>query len=164
MFENDNLLIIGGGAVVREYYVPALSYLNLLNSVTILEPDPKAATLLRSTGIKVIELKYQDFFSKLETKYDFAIITLPNHLHENAIHLCLEQQMTVLCEKPLSLNSESCLHIQKYQEQLGKKVYTGMVRRYMPSFKALKNSLHLLGEIHSVDVEDGNPFLGSKKA
>lgn len=158
MRNNTKWLIIGGGAVVREYYIPAFTYLKLLGAITIVEPEPKAAALLRSVGIKVIESTYQDFFSKLETKYDFAIITLPNYLHENAIQLCLEQLITVLCEKPLSLSIESCLRIQNYQKQSASKVYTGMVRRYMPSFKALKNSLHLLGEIQSVDVEDGNPF------
>jgi hypothetical protein len=40
-------LIIGGGAVVREYYMPAFSYLNLLDSVTIVEPDLKAASILK---------------------------------------------------------------------------------------------------------------------
>jgi nucleoside-diphosphate-sugar epimerase/predicted dehydrogenase len=151
-------LIIGGGAVVREYYIPALAYLNLLDSVTIVEPDPKAVALLRSAGIQPIELRYQDFFTQLTDVYDFAIITLPNHLHENAIELCLERQINVLCEKPLSLSSEACAHIQAFENKSAAKVYTGMVRRYIPSFKALKNSLHLVGELQSVDVEDGNPY------
>lgn len=152
-------LIIGGGAVVREYYIPALTYLKLLESVTVIEPDPKSAAQLMAAGVHVIELKYQDFFNQsASASYDFAVITLPNHLHENAIELCLERQVTVLCEKPLSLSSESCLRIQKYEEQSAARVYTGMVRRYMPSFKALKNSLHLLGELQSITVEDGNPF------
>jgi nucleoside-diphosphate-sugar epimerase len=33
-----------------------------------------------------------------------------------------------------------------------------MVRRFMPSFKAMHHSLHLVGEIQDVRVEDGNPF------
>ncbi|RZJ73759.1 MAG: NAD-dependent epimerase/dehydratase family protein, partial [Flavobacterium sp.] len=151
-------IILGGGAVVREYYLPALKHLNLLHSVTIIEPDPQAAQILNLEGISVVESKYQDFFNQNKIKYDFAIITLPNYLHEDAIKICAQNQINVLCEKPLSLKSESSKLIQQHQENSNIKVFTGMVRRYMPSFKALKSSLHLLGEIKQVIIEDGNPF------
>lgn len=150
-------VIIGGGAVVKEYYLPAFVHLKILDSVTIVEPDHKAAAFLRLSGLEVVEKTFEDFF-KTQTKYDYAIITVPNHLHEAAIKLCLENKITVLCEKPLCLTTESCYRIKQQQEKDDKKVYTGMVRRYLPSFKALKASLHLLGEIKAVQLEDGNPF------
>ncbi len=155
---NGKILIIGGGAVVREYYLPALKYLNLLSLITIIEPDAKAAQILKSEGISVVESKYQDFFNQNEVKYDFAIFTLPNYLHEDAIRICAQHKVNLLCEKPLSLSVESCKLIQEHEKNSNIEVFTGMVRRYMPSFKALKNSLSLLGEITQVNVEDGNPF------
>ncbi|SFG93103.1 NAD-dependent epimerase/dehydratase family protein [Pedobacter insulae] len=152
------ILILGGGAVVREYYIPALKHLNLLDSITIIEPDPKASKLLKSEDISVIELKYETFFEQNTDEYNFAIITLPNYLHEDAIRNCTKNHITVLCEKPLSLSSKSCELIGKYQAESNVQVFTGMVRRFMPSFKALKNSLELVGKITEVNVEDGNPF------
>lgn len=158
MINPKRLLIIGGGAVVREYYIPALTYLNLLDRVTIIEVNPKSTIKLKDLGMEIVELNFEEFFKLNKSKYDFAIITLPNHLHENAIEHCIAHKITVLCEKPLSLSTASCLRIQKLQKQENTNVYTGMVRRYLPSFIALRKSLHLLGEIDNVKIEDGNPF------
>ncbi|RDC56218.1 NAD-dependent epimerase/dehydratase family protein [Pedobacter chinensis] len=158
MESKQKYLIIGGGAVVREYYIPALSYLKILDAVTVIEPDSKSAALLRQAKINVIEEKFEKYFYQNDINYDFAIITLPNHLHELAIKICLKNNITVLCEKPLSLSMESCNRIIDYQNHSDKKVYTGMVRRFMPSFMAMYNNLHLVGNVKEVIVEDGNPF------
>lgn len=151
-------LIIGGGAVVQEYYLKAFEYLNLLNSITIVEPNAEAYHYLKAKNISAVNLGFAEFFNQCKTDYDYAIITLPNHLHEEAINLCLAEGISVLCEKPLVLTTAACKRISIAEAKTDKHVYTGMVRRYMPSYLALQKSLHLLGEIKSVNVEDGNPF------
>ncbi|WP_316736066.1 NAD-dependent epimerase/dehydratase family protein [Pedobacter aquatilis] len=151
-------LIIGGGAVVQEYYLKAFEHLNLLNSITIVEPNVATCKYLNARNISVVNLGFREFFSQCETDYDYAIITLPNHLHEEAINLCLAKSISVLCEKPLVLTTDACKRISASEARTDKRVYTGMVRRYMPSYLALQKSLHLLGEIKSVHIEDGNPF------
>lgn len=151
-------LIIGGGAVVQEYYLKAFKHLNLLHSITIIEPHVETYQYLRAKDISVVNLGFKEFFNQNKIDYDYAIITLPNHLHEEAITLCLNKNISVLCEKPLVLTSAACDRISDVETKINQHVYTGMVRRYMPSYLALSKSLNLLGEITGVNIEDGNPF------
>ncbi|RYD68786.1 MAG: hypothetical protein EOP55_25070, partial [Sphingobacteriales bacterium] len=101
-------LILGGGAVVQEYYLKAFEHLVLLNLITIVEPNVETFQYLKSKNISVVNLGFREFFNQNKTKYDYAIITLPNHLHEEAITLCLAEGIAVLCEKPLVLTSAAC--------------------------------------------------------
>ncbi|RZL37251.1 MAG: NAD-dependent epimerase/dehydratase family protein [Pedobacter sp.] len=151
-------LIIGGGAVVQKYYLKAFEHLNLLNSITIVEPNVETYQYLKSKNISVVNFGFREFFNQNKTGYDYAIITLPNHLHEEAIALCLAKGIFVLCEKPLVLTTAACDRIADAETRTKKNAYTGMVRRYMPSYLALSKSLKLAGEITEVRIEDGNPF------
>lgn len=155
---NQKWLIIGGGAVVQEYYLKAFKHLNLLHSITIIEPNVETCQYLRAKDISVVNLGFKEFFNQNKVDYDYAIITLPNHLHEEAIALCLAKNISILCEKPLVLTTAACDRIIDVETKTNQRVYTGMVRRYMPSYLALSKSLHLLGEITQVKIEDGNPF------
>jgi len=155
---NKKWLIIGGGAVVQEYYLKAFEHLNLLNSITIIEPNVETYQYLKAKNISVVNIGFRDFFNQNKTGYDHAIITLPNHLHEEAIALCLAENISVLCEKPLVLTAAACDRISDLEAKADEYIYTGMVRRYMPSYLALSKSLNLLGEIYEVRIEDGNPF------
>jgi len=156
--EDKKWLIIGGGAVVQEYYLKALEHLDLLNSITIIEPNIETYRYLEARHISVVNLGFKEFFNQNKTDYDYAIITLPNHLHEEAIALCKSKRISVLCEKPLVLTAAACDRIRDFEAKTDEHVYTGMVRRYMPSYLALSKSLNLLGEINEVKIEDGNPF------
>nr|WP_199158536.1 NAD-dependent epimerase/dehydratase family protein [Pedobacter sp. ASV2] len=152
------ILIIGGGAVVKEYYLPAINYLNINSQVTITEPNLAVANYYKELGFNTYSLDFESFFKQNKTKFDFAIITAPNHLHEAAIKCCLKNNIKVLCEKPISLSTESCDRIEKQQIISNSVVYAAMVRRYLPSFQAMEKSLHLLGVIQNVEIEDGTPF------
>ncbi|KQN30883.1 hypothetical protein ASE92_19285 [Pedobacter sp. Leaf41] len=156
--EDRKYLIIGGGAVVQEYYLKAFEHLNLLNSITIVEPNVETYQYLKSKGISVVNFGFREFFAQDQTDYNYAIITLPNHLHEEAIALCLDKGIPILCEKPMVLTTSACNRISDVEIKTNQHVYTGMVRRYMPSYLALRKSLNLVGEINEVRIEDGNPF------
>ena len=154
----EKYLILGGGAVVKEYYIKAFEYLDLLTDITIVEPNKKTCTIFQEKKIAVINLDFESFFEGNTTPFDKAIITLPNHLHERAIELCLKNGIMVLCEKPIVLTSTACERIKQLIAQTNCKVFTAMVRRYMPSFLAMKKSINLVGQIIDVSVEDGNSF------
>ncbi|WP_443944225.1 NAD-dependent epimerase/dehydratase family protein [Pedobacter sp. AW1-32] len=152
------LLILGGGAVFQEYYLPALQYLDKLKDVTIVECSLNLVEELQKMGIEAIHSDFESFMNQNEKSFDRAIITLPNHLHEQAITCCLQSGLAVLCEKPLAMTLDSCKRLLLLENTLSKKVYAAMVRRLMPSFKALKKSIKLLGDIKSVHIEDGNSY------
>jgi nucleoside-diphosphate-sugar epimerase/predicted dehydrogenase len=152
------ILILGGGAVVQEYYLPAFKYLNLLTSLTIIEPNEANAKKLSAQNLNVKQTTYQAFFDCNEGCYDFAIITIPNHLHSDAIKRCLSNNITTLCEKPLCLDNETFEQITQHNSNYQSNVYVAMVRRLMPSFQALKDSLKSIGSIKKIAIADGNPY------
>src|SRR2546427_12337848 len=65
-----------------------------------------------------------------------------------------------LCEKPVALCIASAEKIAQAVARSGTVFGAAMVRRFMPSFVALKKALQevLIGEVQRIEVADGAPF------
>ncbi len=154
-----SILIIGGGAVTRDLHLPAFAALQLLPSLTIVEPNASYAAALRTAfGVEVIEQNFDTFFANLPKKYDFALITLPNKLHSPAIACCVQHKIPVLCEKPLTLSPAEAEQIAQLAQSTQIPVGVAMVRRFTPAFQAFRAFLPLVGKLLEVKVEDGSPY------
>jgi predicted dehydrogenase len=157
-------LILGGGAVVREYYLPAFQYLGLLDEILIIEPsiDNSIKIELLFENIKIKSITFQKYFKdeNIDSSINKCIIALPNHLHKEAIGYCISNGINFLCEKPLSLIPKDVQQISL--ESNAKNIISGiaMVRRFMPSYLALKKAFksNIVGELISVEISDGAPF------
>src|SRR5438128_9810705 len=96
------LLVLGAGAVVQEYYIPALQVLGLLPYVTIADLSADSLAKIKSTYPE-IHTQQTDFRYLLEAEdsaklFDAVLVALPNALHEVASLLALNLQFHVLCE------------------------------------------------------------------
>ncbi|WP_375558788.1 NAD-dependent epimerase/dehydratase family protein [Bernardetia sp. OM2101] len=155
-------IIFGGGAVVQEFYIPAFRTLELLQNVLIVEPSQKEQEKLLNTGVKVIQQDFESFLSNYDTKNKstLVIIALPNFLHVKAMQICIEKELDVLCEKPLTLDEKSSLQLYKQAKEKNVIVAAAMVKRKLASLKSLQFLLssHLIGEIEDVKVSDGSSF------
>lgn len=158
-----NWLILGGGAVVTEYYLPAFEYLQCLDRVTVVDPD--AASLARIPArwpITRIQMDYRQFLadSALRPAGCMAIIALPNFLHADAASRCMAAGIAALCEKPLALHSHEITALIQQAGATAVPLVVGMVRRYLPTFATLKRMLASgrFGRVLSVDVSYGGPF------
>lgn len=157
------LAILGGGAVVSEFHVPAARRCRALEIVAVADPSPSAPERLRDAGYSgpVLPVAYQDAwkpFAALPGGFPEAVVVaLPNNLHEAATRAALEAGFHVLCEKPLALTEAACLRMAETARQAGRIVAVGMVRRLLPSVTALREALaaELAGELRRVDIEDG---------
>lgn len=162
MHQNNSWVILGGGAVVTEYYLPAFSYMGSLENLIIVEPSSKAAAQIKAAYpmVRVEQVSFQDYFANQPEKASFCIITLPNYLHTLALEYCAKEGIPALCEKPLTLSLKEVDAIEELFRSKGITCGIAMVRRFMPSFQALKKALKqgLLGEIQAINIADGAPF------
>lgn len=158
------LLILGGGAVVTEYYLPALHLLGKVSDVLIIEPSVEAIRVIAKT-FPLAKCKQMGFKEYLEDfsagdNFDAAIIALPNHLHAEAVAMALNKRLNVFCEKPLAMDERSCLRLGQLSKETGKILAVAMVRRLLPAVSALQEALKngLIGNLQSIDIEHGNPY------
>jgi len=72
-------------------------------------------------------------------KPDVVDICLPSYLHADYAIKMLRAGCNVLCEKPMSLNSENCKRMIAASEETGKKLMIGQCLRFEPVYLYLKD-------------------------
>ena len=156
-------LVLGGGAVVAEFYLPALSGLGWLNDVCVADPSRQALDRL-TAEYPDLELLQMDFHAALDraraSGIQAVIVALPNALHEASVTMALECGFDVLCEKPLAMTEPACRRLAEAAARSGRVLAVGMTRRFLPSTTALRHVLAAgwIGEVMSVELEDGHHF------
>ena len=101
------LLILGGGAVVTEFYLPALHMLGRVSDVLFIEPSSNVIRDIthRFPSVQCQQMGFQECLkdSSLVDNFEAVIVALPNCMHTQAVKIALERGLHVLCEKPLAL-------------------------------------------------------------
>jgi myo-inositol 2-dehydrogenase / D-chiro-inositol 1-dehydrogenase len=70
---------------------------------------------------------------------DAILLATPGPTHEKQLLTCLEQGKPVLCEKPLTTDSASCLEVVRREAALGTPlIQVGFMRRFDPEYQQLK--------------------------
>jgi predicted dehydrogenase/nucleoside-diphosphate-sugar epimerase len=158
------LLLLGAGAVVAEYYAPALRILGWERDAVVVDPSPRALAGVRAAW-PAADLRQVGFGEALDDAsiarhVDGVVVAVPNSLHEAAACLALERGLHVLCEKPLAPSREACLRLADTARRAERVLAVGMVRRLLPSLSMLRQALAqgLIGDVTAIDVEDGEPF------
>src|SRR5438067_8658426 len=89
------LLVLGAGAVVKEYYAPALRMLRWQRDAVIVDPSPRALAEVQQATPEAT-LRTMDFRTALTDPsiaeaVDAVVVALPNNLHDEATRLALER-------------------------------------------------------------------------
>jgi myo-inositol 2-dehydrogenase / D-chiro-inositol 1-dehydrogenase len=91
---------------------------------------------------------------------DAIVLATPGSAHEKQLLACLEHGKPVLCEKPLTTDSESALEVVKREAALGRRlIQVGFMRRFDPEYVELKALLDAgeLGQPLVVHCAHRNP-------
>jgi myo-inositol 2-dehydrogenase/D-chiro-inositol 1-dehydrogenase len=73
---------------------------------------------------------------------DAVLIASPGSVHEEQLLACLERGVPVLCEKPLTMDTESALRVLEAERAGGRPlVQVGFMRRFDPEYAQLKEML-----------------------
>ena len=156
---HGRLLVLGGGAVVRECFAPAIAALGLSSVTTIVDPRASASTFRQP-----LTLVADDFRSVLKTAAaqgtTHCVVALPNALHHEAVSLALRSGLHVLCEKPLSLNASECANLAAQAARANRILAVNMVRRLYHSVQTAVDLLGRgwIGKLRAVRVAHGGRY------
>src|SRR5689334_19155964 len=77
-----------------------------------------------------------------DPEVDAVVVASPGFVHEEQVLACIEQGKSVLCEKPLTMDSESSLRLVEAERRRGRPlVQVGFMRRFDPEYARLKDLL-----------------------
>ena len=79
-----------------------------------------------------------DYRDILKSDVDVVHICTPNHLHYSMVKACLEAGKSVLCEKPLAMNSEEAAELVQLAEEKGLKAAVNYNLRYYPLVQEMR--------------------------
>ncbi|HEX2908547.1 MAG TPA: Gfo/Idh/MocA family oxidoreductase [Phototrophicaceae bacterium] len=83
------------------------------------------------------KLRYQDS----EPRVEYVSVCSPNFLHDTHIRMALHVDADAICEKPLVINEWNLKSLQEVEAKTGRKVYTVLQLRLLPTLIALKQQL-----------------------
>jgi myo-inositol 2-dehydrogenase/D-chiro-inositol 1-dehydrogenase len=135
--------IVGVGMMGSDHATRVATRTSGVSLVAVSDPDKARAEALAGgfDGVKVhhdpVDLIGSDIV-------DAVILASPGFAHEEQLLACIEQGKPTLCEKPLTMDSESSLRVIRAERESGRSlVQVGFMRRFDPEYAEMKR---LLGE------------------
>jgi len=119
--------LIGAGAVVRGFHLPAIRKSERVTLVAVADPDPKVEGLARELGADYARTPQQVF---ARTDIEAVVIATPPHFTAPLTVEALEAGKHCLSEKPLGKNTEEGRRCAEVSRRTGKVVQVGFILRH----------------------------------
>ena len=160
-------VILGAGAVVQEYYIPALTKLGRISSTRIYDPNEASVAGLKHAFPNVqcrlgdLGAAVADAAVPAAAARSALIVASPNATHPEVVAQGLEAGFDVLCEKPLSLSTAVCAQLRAQAASSSRQLKVAMSRRYLPSLMLARDIIAAghYGKVEEICVRDCTPFL-----
>ncbi len=146
-----NVLLVGAGWIAEVVYVPFLSLLNHIENIYILDLDFEA-TKQRFSQCRKVKVISKD--EEVNLRYEIVCILTPNYLHYDKVLTYLNQEVKILVEKPICINSTELTNLKEHYNNGSSLVYVSAPFRYRNDIQAIKNivSSGALGDIYRVEI------------
>jgi predicted dehydrogenase len=149
--------LIGAGAIAQQAYLPVFKEFNMGQLTCLVDTDvDRALALAKDFDLSYVGKDLESMFNYV----DAVIVAVPNYLHFPISKTCLEAGKHVLCEKPMTIRSESASELVGCAKKNGVKLGVAHVRRFYPSSQSVKQIIKdkLLGDPISFDCQEGLVF------
>jgi predicted dehydrogenase len=155
-------MIIGCGAVAHKLYGRPLQKLERagdIRVVAVVDPYLQQARSLQSSFPRARIYEHaNDAIQAALPKVTFVLS--PAHMHAEHAVMALQSGSQVLCEKPMATSVRDCATMIDSAAQSDRVLSIGMVRRFFPSFRRLKQLIEddVLGQIRTFEYREGKRF------
>jgi predicted dehydrogenase len=123
-----------GGEYIRHHFTNSRDF----ELVSVVEPSDTWLREAFPNGLGGVR-RDKDWRKMLRSDdLDMAVITTPDHLHEELAAAAFRAGKHVFCEKPLALTPAGCLKVVRAAKKARKKLVIGFVLRYAPLFVKMK--------------------------
>jgi len=146
--------IIGCGAVVQKYHLPATRKTSEIEVVYLVDHSlARAQAMAQQFDVPNCTDDYTKLFGKVEA----VVVATPNDTHAPISIDCLRHGIHVLCEKPMATSTREAEMMVEASECSGAHLAIGFVRRMYPCSRVMKRLLEIgmLGELTAIDVQEG---------
>ena len=145
------------GAIGYGYWGPNLirNFVELPTSEVVAVSDLDESRLLqlreRHPQITVTTTEYRDLFA---LNLDAVVVATPPDTHFEVVKACLQNDLHVLVEKPLTLDSAEGQELIRIADEHNRILMVGHTFEYNPAVRALKEMIDSgeLGSIHYIDA------------
>lgn len=132
-----NFAIIGLGQISK-YYIAALAKNKHAELLLVCDSNESRLSSFKSKNV----IKTKDLAVVLNySLLDAVIITTPNHTHQDIVRKCLEANINVLCEKPLTVTLEGTRQLILLSQQKSLILKTAFHRKFNKNLKLFKKKL-----------------------
>ncbi len=155
MGDRLNLGVVGAGAVLDRYHIPAINAVPEVVRTIVIDSDAERA---RRVAERHNFPRWSTDLADLVRHADLAIVLVPNGLHASVSCELLGQGIHVLCEKPMARNVDECLAMIEAARRGNAQLCIGHNRRFQQHIKLAKQLLGkgLIGEVVNVQAEEGS--------
>jgi len=148
MARDISVAVVGAGGAAQVVHLPILRRLPELNVAALVDPSrEKAKTIAERFQISRV-LGNLGELGELDD-VDAAVVCTPNHTHEEVVLTCLDMGLHVLCERPISVSSESAERMIDAADEARLQLMVAMNQRFRYDIRALRqfSTSGELGEI-----------------
>lgn len=154
------ILIVGCGAVFNELYSKNI---DLIQKEGLIEVCAGIDTNYKTLEIFQQKYKKAKTFQNLvdaldQLEFDSALVLSPPSSHYQIIDLLLKKGIHIYCEKPLVVNLDDAISINKLLRSSNCVCKVGYVRRAFPNLRILKDSFKQIKGNKKIKLSDGEVF------
>ena len=145
--------LLGALGYIAPRHIQAINNINAdLMCVSDLDFNPAQKKEFHSKHIETLDSLEEMIRYHQQHSLDYISICTPNHLHTDQIIACLENNINVICEKPLALSIKDLDRIRKSESGSSASIFTIMQLRFHESIIQLKEKItsQRLDEKHEV--------------
>jgi len=152
------LAIVGCGAVVRQYHMPALSGVENVTVSALCDLNRQNAERLRKQFRLTAEVT--DNLDSLAGRVDAALVAVNPHHHASVSIRLLEMGIDVCCEKPLASSSAEAERMIEAAAKNQRRLAVAQWCRFLPNLPLLRTLVldGFVGDVQEITAEFGGPL------